>query len=199
MSQEISKNSKRNGSLVFLQEFLKHPLQIGSVIPSSRFLERRIVEAADVALANVIVELGPGTGGVTRALLSAMPQQATLLSIEINPRFNTLVSMIEDTRLIAHQGSAHDLRKIISQYGLALPDIIVSGIPFSMMSRRAGSDILEEVATVLQPKGRFVAYQVKNQVSTLCEPILGPAQISTELLNVPPMRVFQWVKGTEEQ
>ena len=38
--------SRVSGSLVFLQEFLKHPLQIGSIIPSSRFLERRVVEAA---------------------------------------------------------------------------------------------------------------------------------------------------------
>ena len=55
--------SKVNGSLVFLQEFLKHPLQIGSIIPSSRFLERRVVEAAGAADGEVIVELGPGVGG----------------------------------------------------------------------------------------------------------------------------------------
>ncbi len=194
MSQKRANNAKRNGSLVFLQEFLKHPLQIGSIIPSSRFLERRIVAAAAPASAEVIVELGPGTGGVTRALLHAMPQHATLLSIEINPRFNRLVSMIEDSRLIAHLGNALEIREILSQYNLSCPDVIVSGIPFSMMSRRVGSDILETVSTVLPPKGRFVAYQVKNQVNSLCEPFLGPGQISTELLNIPPMRVFQWVK-----
>ena len=194
MLQKRSNNSHRNGSLVFLQEFLKHPFQIGSVIPSSRFLERRIVAAADAASARVIVELGPGTGGVTRALLYAMPQHATLLSIEINPRFNTMVSLIEDNRLIAHLGSALEIREILSQYDLPFPDVIVSGIPFSMMSRSLGSDILEAVSTVLLPNGRFVAYQVKDQVSRLCEPFLGPGQISTELLNIPPMRVFQWVK-----
>jgi phospholipid N-methyltransferase len=185
-----------NGRLVFFQEFLKHPLQIGSVIPSSRFLERRIVEAAGVASAEVIIELGPGTGGVTRAILRAMSPQATLLSVEINPIFNKLINKIEDGRLIPHLGSASELKEIISKYDLAAPNAIVSGIPFSTMSRSTGSQIIESVSSLLSPKGRFVAYQVNNQVATLCQPFLGPGKTSTELLNIPPMRIFQWVKST---
>ena len=74
MLDKIPNSSQVDGRLVFIQEFLKHPLQIGSIIPSSRFLERRIVAAAGIASANVVVELGSGTGGITRALLRAMPQ-----------------------------------------------------------------------------------------------------------------------------
>jgi phospholipid N-methyltransferase len=195
MGNKKVNNSKMNGHLVFIQEFLKHPLQIGSIIPSSRFLERRIVEAAGVASANVIVELGPGVGGVTRAMLKAMPPHAKLLSVEINSHFNTLVSKIEDKRLIAHLGSASELREIISQYGLEPPNTIVSGIPFSTMSRSTGSQILEAVSSLLPPNGRFVAYQVNNHVATLCKPFLGSGQTSTEFLNIPPMRIFQWVKN----
>jgi len=195
MANKKLNNSKMNGHLVFLQEFLKHPLQIGSIIPSSRFLERRVVEAAGVASANVIVELGPGVGGVTRAMLKAMPRHAKLLSVEINPHFNRLVNKIEDERLIAHLGSASELKKIISQYGLEPPDAIVSGIPFSTMSRSTGSQILEAVSSLLPPNGRFVAYQVNNHVATLCKPFLGSGQTSTEFLNIPPMRIFQWVKN----
>jgi len=183
-----------NGRAVFLQEFLKHPLQIGSIIPSSRFLERRIVEAAGVASANVVVELGPGTGGTTRAILRAMPQHARLLSIEINPHFHALVSGIEDDRIITHLGSAGELRKIISGYGLDAPDAVISGIPFSTMSRSEGERILEAVASLLAPDGRFVAYQVSGRVASLCQHFLGPGQTTTELLNIPPMRVFQWRK-----
>jgi phospholipid N-methyltransferase len=195
MSNKRVKSSKKNGSLVFIQEFLKHPLQIGSIIPSSRFLEQRIVAAAEPAAADVVIELGPGVGGVTRALLLAMPGHAKLLSIEINPHFNKLVSRIEDKRLIAHQGSAHEIRKILSKYDLAFPSVIVSGIPFSTMSRSAGSHILEAVSSLLQPNGRFVAYQVNNHVTTLCQPFLGPGQTSMEFLNIPPMRIFRWVKN----
>jgi len=177
-----------------MQEFLKHPLQIGSIIPSSRFLERRIVAAAGIGSANVVVELGPGTGGITRAILRAMPQHARLLSVEINPHFHALVSGIDDDRLIAHLGSACDLKQIIASYGLDAPNAVVSGIPFSTMSRSVGSRILEAVSTLLAPKGRFVAYQVSNRVATLCQPFLGSGQTAMELVNIPPMRVFQWEK-----
>lgn len=186
---------KANGHLVFIQEFLKHPLQIGSIIPSSRFLERRIVEASGAASGCVIIELGPGLGGITRSLLRAMPRNAKLLSIEINPHFNKLVNNIADNRLIAHLGSASELREISCEYGLEPPNAIVSGIPFSTMSHSTGSKILEAVSSLLPPNGRFVAYQVKKQVAILGQPFLGPSRISTEFLNIPPMRIFQWVKS----
>ena len=77
--------AQRNGRMAFFLEFLKHPYQVASIIPSSRFLERRIVDVAGIRAAKTIVGLGPGTGGTTRALLGAMVQHAKLLSIEINP------------------------------------------------------------------------------------------------------------------
>ena len=52
--------------LAFFHGFLKKPGQVGSIIPSSRFLERRIVRAAGIQRARLVVELGPGTGGTTR-------------------------------------------------------------------------------------------------------------------------------------
>jgi len=194
MADEKPIGYRRNGRSVFVREFLKHPLQIGSIIPSSRFLERRIAAAAGVASANVVVELGPGTGGTTRAILRAMPRHATLLSVEINPHFHALLSRIEDDRLIAHLGSAGELREIVTRYALDAPDAIISGIPFSTMSRSEGAQILEAVASLLAPNGRFVAYQVSGRVASLCEDFLGPGRITTELLNIPPMRVFQWEK-----
>lgn len=187
--------SRVNDRLIFIQEFLKHPLQIGWVVPSSRFLERRIVEAAGVASANVVVELGPGTGGTTRALLRAMPKHAKLLSVEINSHFHAMVSSIEDDRHIAHLGSACELKEIVSMYGLEAPSAIVSGIPFSNMSRDMGSQILEAVSSLLVHNGRFVAYQLNSRVVSLCQPFLGSAQTAMELFNLPPVRVFQWEKN----
>ncbi len=129
-------NSLINGRLAFFQEFMKHPLQIGSIIPSSRFLERRILEAAAIASAKIIVELGSGTGGTTRAILRAMPQHAKLLSIEINPNFHSLVSSIEDDRLIAHLGNAFWLKEITSMYGLGAVGADLSAMPFGAESNR---------------------------------------------------------------
>jgi phospholipid N-methyltransferase len=194
MTNKETMGNKRNDRLFFIQQFLKHPLQIGSIIPSSRFLERRIVEAAGIASAKLVVELGPGTGGTTRAILRAMPHHARLLSIEINPHFHALVSRIEDDRLITHLGSACDLKEIVSRYNLEAPNAVVSGIPFSTMSRSLGTQIIEAITAVLAPRGRFVAYQASERVASLCQPFLGKGESARELLNIPPMRIYQWEK-----
>jgi phospholipid N-methyltransferase len=199
MPNKIPNNYKVDGKLVFIQEFLKHPLQIGSIIPSSRYLERRIIAAAGIASANLVVELGAGTGGITRAILRAMPAHAKLLSIEINPQFHSLLKNIEDDRLIAHKGSASELKEIIALYDLDAPNVVISGIPFSTMSRSTGTEILKTISSLLSPNGRFIAYQVSNRVATLCQPLLGSGQTTTEFLNIPPMRVFQWEKKGAKQ
>ena len=95
--------------LAFFQGFLRRPQQVGSVIPSSRFMERRLVGLATAEAPKVVVELGPGTGGTTRALLRAMPPGSQLLAIEISPDFAALLQRIPDPRLIVHHGSAEQL------------------------------------------------------------------------------------------
>ncbi len=187
--------SMLDGRVSFFQEFLKHPFQIGSVTPSSRFLERRILKTAGIASARTMVELGSGTGGTTRAILRTMPQDAQLLSVEINPHFHAMVSRIQDDRLIAHLGSACELKEIVSMYGLNSPELIISGIPFSTMTHGSGSQVLEAVAALLAPNGRFVAYQVSARVASLCQPFFGSGQMVVELLNIPPMRVYRWNKN----
>jgi len=187
--------SLMNGRLALFQEFIKHPSQIGSVISSSRFLECRVVETAGIKSAKTIVELGPGTGGTTRAILKSMAQCTKLLSIEKNPHLHSMVSRIKDDRLIAHFGDANGLKKILSMYELDAPEVLISGIPFSTMSIGTGSQIVETISSVLAPGGRFVAYQVSNRVAYLCRPILGPGQMKVELLNIPPHRVYRWEKN----
>jgi phospholipid N-methyltransferase len=184
-----------NGQFAFFQEFLKHPLQIGSVIPSSRFLEKRILDVSRVASAETIVELGSGSGGTTRAILNGMPPHARLLSIEINPHLHASVSKISDPRLIAHLGNACELKGILGMYGMGRPEVVISGIPFSTMSHRSGAQVVEAISALLAPNGRFVAYQVSNRVAELCRPILGAGQMEVEILNIPPVRVYQWEKN----
>lgn len=181
--------------LSFFIAFLKHPLQVGSIIPSSQFLARRIVDAAGIGSATTIVELGPGSGGSTRAILRAAPAHARLLSIEVNPDLHALVRGIDDKRLIAHLGDAHRLKDILSLYGLGAPEVVISGIPFSTMSMLSGSKLLEEISSVLAPGGRFVAYQVSKRVATLSRPFMGAEHMEVELFNIPPMRVYRWEKN----
>jgi len=193
------KAGPRSGStlddrVVFFQEFLKNPRQIGSITPSSRFLERRIVQIAGVASARLVVELGAGTGGTTRAILDAMGPDAKLLVVEINRHFAALVGRIDDPRLIVHCGSARDLRDALSRRHLPAPDAVISGIPFSTIDRRTGSQILEAISSALTPGGRFVAYQSRKHVDELSRPLLGPAHVEVALLNIPPLRLYWWEK-----
>jgi len=183
------------GRLLFLRGFLEHPREVASIVPSSRFAEQRIIKLAAVSSAQSVVELGPGTGGTTCAILRALPREGRLLSVEINPAFHAMLGQIEDPRLIAHPGSAEELRDALVRYGFPAPQAIISGIPFSTMNRTVACGILETVAEVLAPGGRFVAYQVRDHVHRLCRPYLGHARVEMELLNIPPLRVFQWEKN----
>lgn len=180
----------------FFRGFLRSPEQVGSIIPSSRFLERRLIEMAELKDVRIVVELGPGTGGTTRALLKAMPANARLLTIELDPAFSAILEEIGDPRLVPHTGSAADLASILAEYGLPEPDLVVSGIPFSTMPRAVGTAILEAVRDNLGPDGRFLAYQFRGHVRRLGEPILGQPEVVLELLNVPPMRFYRWRRQT---
>ena len=181
--------------LAFLQGFLRKPQQVGSVIPSSRFLERRLVELAGVASARVVIELGPGTGGTTRALLRELPFDAKLLAIEIDPRFASILREHADPRLIVHEGSAEALAEALRAHGLGAPDAVVSGIPFSTMEPALGRRIAGAIFDVLPAGGRFVAYQVRDRVHDVARPFFGRARVEVELRNIPPMRIYTWRKG----
>lgn len=180
--------------LKFLQGFLKRPQEVGSVIPSSRYLERRVVDRAGVKDSRMVVELGPGTGGTTRAILRALPPQGKLLCVELNPDFVRVLGQIRDPRLLVEEGGAQDLAAILSSRGLPAPDTVISGIPFSTMSTELGLSIVETVRSVLAPGGCFVAYQVRGRVGELGREVFGPARGRLELRNLPPMRVYRWEK-----
>ena len=186
---------QQDDRLAFLKGFLRDPRDVGSVIPSSRFLERRMVRMAGVAQAESVIELGPGTGGTTRAILAAMPASATLLAIELDPMFADHVRTIDDRRLIVHQGSAENLAELIAAHRLRPPNAILSGIPFSTMPEDVGTRIIEAIRDVLAPGGCFVAYQFRGAVADRARPILGEPEVSPEFLNIPPMRVYRWRKA----
>ncbi len=194
MQRSARTSRKMDDRIAFLQEFLKNPRQVASIIPSSRFLERRVVELAEICSARTIVDLGSGTGGITQAILASMPACAKLLSIEINQRFCDLLGRIEDARLVAHCGSAHELRETLALYDLPVPDVVISGVPFSTINRMMGSQILEAISSVLVPGGRFVAYQVSKQIENLSHPFFGSAQVALEVFNIPPLRLYRWEK-----
>jgi phospholipid N-methyltransferase len=190
------RSAKGDAPILFFKTFLARPKEVGSVIPSSRFMERRIVRCAEIPKARVVVELGPGTGGTTKALLRALPSNATLLAIEINPRLAERVrERIQDPRLRVHCGSATELEDALDHHDLPAPDVVVSGIPFSTMPPRIGRDVVLAVREALAAGGLFVAYQVRDRVAELGTEAFGPPRVEREVRNVPPMRVYRFEKA----
>lgn len=187
--------SRLADGLAFLREFLLRPGTVASGAPSSVYLEQRVVRAVALTDARVVVELGPGTGGTTRALLRAMPPQARLLAIESNPRFCArLRRRIADPRLLVQEGSAVDLLAHLEHWQVPAADAVVSGIPFSTLPVDAAQSVAASIEACLAPGGRFVAYQLRTQLAVCAEPNLGAPQVDWEWRNLPPMRVFCWVK-----
>jgi len=182
-------------SFEFLRGFIRNPGQVGSVVPSSHRLEQRLVRSAGIEHARTVVELGPGTGGTTAAFLRAMAPSARLMAIELDGNFHKhLAQSIDDPRLILELGSAERLADFLAARRLPAPDAIVSGIPFSTMPPEVSDRIAELVAEVLRPGGRFVAYQVRAHVADYTAPYLGTPEKRWEFVNIPPVRVFTWVK-----
>ncbi|MFW5824537.1 MAG: class I SAM-dependent methyltransferase [Marinobacter sp.] len=188
--------NRRTSPAAFFRGFLREPGQVGSVVPSSRFLERRIADEADLANARRVVELGPGTGGTTRAFLKHLGPDARLLSIELSPYFHELLGEISDPRYISHLGNADDLGEILASHRFGQPDVVISGIPFSKMPGDVATRVAQAVQDNLAEGGRFVAYQFRSDVKRVTTPVMGPPVSRTlELLNIPPMRIYCWCKA----
>ncbi len=177
----------------FLKGFLRNPREVGSIVPSSRFLTRRVLNCGRVAQARVIIELGPGTGVFTREILGRMPADGKLVVVEISPDFvSVLRREFSDPRLTIYEGSSTDLEKALAEAGEERADLVVSGVPFSTMERGAGRRTLEAAKRVFSERGRFVAYQFRSHVRRFAEPVFGPAETHSGFWNIPPMRIYVW-------
>src|SRR5262249_5718932 len=84
---EVQTSSPRGHTCLFFRNVLRHPRMLGSIMPSSRFLIKQLLQPIDWERARVIVEYGPGVGGITAEILRRMRPDARLVAIEMNPEF----------------------------------------------------------------------------------------------------------------
>ena len=123
-----------------------------------------------------------------------MPADSQLLGIEIVEQFVDHLRTIRDPRLHVVRGCALQLERVLQSQQLPRPDVVVSGIPFSAMSRAQGANLMTAIHAVLPVGGTFVAYQVRKSVCDLAAKHFGPARQSLVLANFPPLRIFEWQK-----
>lgn len=175
----------------FLRGFLKNPVMVGSVIPSSRVLIEKMLKPVDWQSTRLFVEYGPGVGTFTRPILDLLPPDATLVTIDTNPDFTAyLKESIDDSRLVAVTGSAADVAKILADRDLGKADYVLSGLPFSTLPPGVGDDIAEATASVIRPGGAFLVYQFSPKVKDFIDPHFERIERGFEWVNVPPATLF---------
>jgi phospholipid N-methyltransferase len=122
---------------------------------------------------------------------------AKLVAIDTNPDFTRyLKESIADPRLIAVNGSAADVEKILADRNLGSADYVLSGLPFSTLPPGIGDDIAEATAKVIRPGGAFLVYQFSPKVRDFIEPHFEPIKRGFEWINVPPATLF-WAYKSE--
>jgi len=180
-----------NPRLQFLRGFLKHPVMVGSIIPSSRTVIERMLAPVDWQNTRLFVEYGPGVGTFTRPILEKLAKDATLLTIDTNSEFNEFLEQsIDDPRLVAVTGSAADVESILAERGFKQADYVLSGIPFSTLPPGLGEAIGEATAKVIRPGGAFLVYQFSPKVFEFIKPWFDRVDRGFEWLNVPPASLF---------
>ena len=183
----------------FLRGFLKHPVMVGSIIPSSRVLIEKMLRPVDWDNTRVFVEYGPGVGTFTRPILEQLGPDATLVTIDTNADFtHYLKESIDDPRLVAVNGSAADVQKILEDRGLGQADYVLSGLPFSTLPPGIGDAIAEATSKVLRPGGAFLVYQFSPKVRDFIAPHFDRIDRGFEWINVPPAQLFWAWKNNGE-
>ncbi|MEO7365091.1 MAG: methyltransferase [Sphingomicrobium sp.] len=183
----------------FLRGFLKHPVMVGSIIPSSRTVIEKMLGPVDWTNTQLFVEYGPGVGTFTRPILDKLGPDATLLTIDTNPEFNKfLKESIDDERLVTVTGSAADVAKILADRGFSHADYVLSGIPFSTLPPGVGDAIGKATAQVIRPGGAFLVYQFSPKVKDFIQPWFKRIERGFEWINVPPATLFWAYKDGAE-
>ena len=192
--RDVARGAERrtvNPRWQFLRGFLKNPVMVGSVIPSSRVLIEKMLGPVDWSATKVFVEYGPGVGTFTRPILDKLGPDAKLVAIDTNAEFTEFLrESINDERLVAVTGSAADVERILSDRGLDAADFVLSGLPFSTLPPGIGEQIAEATARVIRPGGAFLVYQFSPKVLNFIKPWFERIDRGFEWINVPPATLF---------
>ncbi len=139
------------------RRFLRNPAQIGALCPSSPVLCRTITGDIGLEDAAAVVELGPGTGVITREILRRIRPEATFLAVELDETLcMDLRRNFPELRL--RNDSAARLADILAEERLEGVDVIVSGLPWAIFPEALQQEILENVLTALRPGGCFTTF-----------------------------------------
>lgn len=180
----------------FLKNWLDSPLKLGAVTPSSPFLARRMAEAVDPSLPGPVIELGPGTGPVTAALIERGVAPERLVLIEFNSEFCALLRA-RFPRVTIIEGDAYAMDETLAgrlSGDLAAPAAaIVSSLPLTTRPVKARLDMMARARRLMRPDAPFIqfTYSVSSPL-----PVKAAGLLATKsdwvLRNIPPAQVWTY-------
>lgn len=181
-----------------LKAYLADPKGVAALTPTSKAVVARVV-AKVPAGAQRIVEFGPGSGVLTRALLDRVGPEGRIVAIEANAGFAArLTETLDDPRLTVVHDTAARVGEIASKTALGPADCALSGIPFFWLSPEAARAIVAATHAVLAPGGSFVTYQMfylpRRRLQAHLEHCFREVRAELDLRNLPPQRLYQAIK-----
>ena len=186
----------------FIREFLRRPGSIGAVVPSSSELADLITDTAGVATADVVVEIGPGTGPFTEAILRKLKPGATFFAIEFNEAFVQLLREKFPGAAI-HHDSAVNICNLLTSHGQTSCTAVVSGLPFASFANDLQDELLRAIWDSLAPGGVFATFAYWQGLMVpqglrfrrrLHDEFSQVTTTRTVWANVPPAFVYRAVK-----
>ncbi|HEY6831289.1 MAG TPA: methyltransferase [Pseudolabrys sp.] len=174
----------------FIRSWMEKPIRTGAVMPSGRALARTMARYVDPESNGPIIELGPGTGPVTQALVQRGVDPARLILVEFNPDFCRLLHKRYPEATIV-QGDAYRLRRTLENTIREPAAAIVSGLPLMTKPLRTRLRLIADAVTVLQPAAPFIQFTYA-MMPPIPKELSSISAKSSELiwLNVPPARVW---------
>ena len=191
----LKKPLRLDDEVRFLRSWIEKPLHMGAVMPSSKLLARTMAQYVDVDSKGPVIELGPGTGAITNALLEHGVDQKRLVLVEYNPGFCALLrDRYPQAKVV--QGDAYALRASLDKVLDAPASAVVSGLPLVTKPMLTRLKLIRDAFQALAPGAPFVQFTY-SVAPPIPKSLPGVSTEASERIwmNLPPARVWVYRKG----
>jgi phosphatidylethanolamine/phosphatidyl-N-methylethanolamine N-methyltransferase len=188
------KKPRLDDEVRFLRSWIEKPLHVGAVMPSGRLLARTMAHYVDPYAEGPVVELGPGTGAITNALIDRGVDQKRLVLVEYNPGFCALLrDRYPQAKVV--QGDAYTLRDTLWNVLGAPATAVVSGLPLVTKPMMTRLKLIRDSFAALAPGAPFVQFTYAV-VPPIPKSLPGVSTEASERIwmNLPPARVWVYRK-----
>ena len=194
-ARALKKPLRLDDEVRFLRSWIEKPLHVGAVMPSGRVLARTMAQYVDPHSSDPVVELGPGTGAITNALIERGIDQKRLVLVEYNPGFCALLrDRYPQAKVI--QGDAYALRDSLWSV-LSMPAAaMISGLPLVTKPMLTRLKLIRDAFAALAPGAPFVQFTY-SVAPPIPKSLPGVKTEASERIwmNLPPARVWVYRKG----